>query len=145
GCAWRSSFRCSGRRCQQTFTWLYAASHRFRRFASARIGWNRSVRGGGAHDFIPTGVFMSIGSIDSSSMLQYTQGAQSAQRPDPSQFAQKLFSQIDTSGQGYLDKSELRSALDKVSLSQSGMAMSADDLMAKLDANGDGKVTEGEF
>jgi len=88
---------------------------------------------------------MSIGTINSTSMMQYMQGSQSTQRPDPAQFAQQLFSQIDTSGQGYIDQSELQSAMSTVSLSQSGMTMSSSDLMAKMDTNGDGQVTESEF
>jgi hypothetical protein len=85
---------------------------------------------------------MSIGSIGNT---QDSQASWNAQRPDPSQLAQKLFSQLDTSGQGYLDASTLQAAMDKVSLSPQGQAMSASDLMAKMDTNGDGKITESEF
>ncbi|HUL66740.1 MAG TPA: EF-hand domain-containing protein [Burkholderiaceae bacterium] len=85
---------------------------------------------------------MGIGSIGNT---QDPQASWSAQRPDPAQLAQKLFSQLDTSGQGYLDASDLQSAMDKVSLSAQGQAMSARDLMAKMDTDGDGKITESEF
>jgi hypothetical protein len=55
--------------------------------------------------------------------------------------AENLFSQLDTSGQGYIDKATLQSALDKASTSTS----SVDTLFSKLDTNGDGKVTKQEF
>ncbi len=90
------------------------------------------------------------------------QGASGAQRPDRAQLAQRLFQQLDTSGQGYLSKADLQSALDRVTLSKEGRAAatadgassasassttssSVDALMAKLDTDGDGKVTEQEF
>ena len=89
---------------------------------------------------------MSIGSIGSNnSVMQYVQGGRSSQRPDPASMAQDLFAKLDTSGQGYLDKSELQAGLDQVSLSSKASSMSVNNLMAKLDANGDGKVTESEF
>jgi hypothetical protein len=73
--------------------------------------------------------------------------AMRGQRPDPAQMAQKLFDKLDTSGQGYLTRSDLQSALDTVSLSsKSGSSTtSVDQLMKQLDGNGDGKVTEQEF
>jgi Ca2+-binding EF-hand superfamily protein len=55
--------------------------------------------------------------------------------------AENLFSQLDTSGQGYIDKATLQSALDNASTSTS----SVDTLFSKLDTNGDGKVTKQEF
>lgn len=55
--------------------------------------------------------------------------------------AENLFSQLDTSGKGYIDKATLQSALDNASSSTS----SVDALFSKLDANGDGKVSKQEF
>jgi len=83
---------------------------------------------------------MSIGCTGSTMASNQFQGAARAQRPDPAQLAQKLF---------------LQAALDKVTLSKEGLAASSatttdsgtsvDALMAKLDGNGDGKITEQEF
>ena len=92
---------------------------------------------------------MSIGSIGSSSsmMMQVAQGGRARERPDPAQMAENLFAKLDSSGQGYLDKSDLQAALDKASSSSSSTsgALDIDGLMAQLDGNGDGKITESEF
>lgn len=84
----------------------------------------------------------SIGSISSSTTTQ-TIHASSRRRPDPAEMAEKLFSQLDASGQGYISKSDLESAMSKVG-SSSGTS-SASDLFSTLDADGDGKVTKDEF
>ena len=55
----------------------------------------------------------SIGSISSSTTTQ-TIHASSRRRPDPAEMAEKLFSQLDASGQGYISKSDLESAMSKV-------------------------------
>jgi Ca2+-binding EF-hand superfamily protein len=55
--------------------------------------------------------------------------------------AEDLFSKLDTSSKGYIDKATLQSALDSASSSTS----SVDALFSKLDTNGDGKVTKQEF
>ncbi len=74
------------------------------------------------------------------------QGMQSMKRPDPAAMADKLFSKIDSSGQGYFDKTDLKAAFDKVSsASDSGSTSSVDQLFSKLDGNGDGKVSKEEF
>lgn len=86
-----------------------------------------------------------------SSMSMMMQGMHGArQRPDPSQMAEDLFSKLDTSGQGYIQKSDLETAFSKISSSSSSdsatsSTASADDLFSTLDANGDGKVTKDEF
>jgi len=68
------------------------------------------------------------------------------QRPDPSKMAEDLFSKLDTKGQGYIEKSDLESALSKTSQSNSSSSSSvADDMFAKLDNDGDGKVTKEEM
>ncbi|MBU1689195.1 MAG: EF-hand domain-containing protein [Gammaproteobacteria bacterium] len=68
------------------------------------------------------------------------------QRPDPSKMADKLFSKLDTKGQGYIEKSDLQSAFDQVSSSKSsGKTPSVDDVFKALDSNGDGKVTKQEM
>jgi Ca2+-binding EF-hand superfamily protein len=82
-----------------------------------------------------------------SNYLSMTQGMGGMKRPDPTQMADSLFSKLDTSGQGYITKSDLQSALDKASSSSSSSSTtsSANDLFSKLDSNGDGKVTKQEF
>ena len=81
----------------------------------------------------------SIGSIGSS----YSTTMQSMR----TKMAESLFSKLDTSGQGYLTKTDLQAALDKVSSSSasSSTTSSVDDLFSKLDTNSDGKVTQEEF
>jgi Ca2+-binding EF-hand superfamily protein len=77
------------------------------------------------------------------------QGMGGMKRPDPTQMADKLFSKLDSSGQGYIQKSDLQAAFDKISSSSSssssGTSSSVDDLFSKLDTNSDGKVTKQEF
>lgn len=69
-----------------------------------------------------------------------------AQRPDPTQVASKLFSKLDTKNQGYIEKSDLKTALDTLSsTSDSSASSSVDDIFSQLDGDGDGKVTEGEL
>ncbi len=62
-------------------------------------------------------------------------------RPDPSKLAEDLFSQLDTKGQGYLEKSDLQSAFES---SASGSA-SVDEVFSSLDGDGDGKITKEEM
>lgn len=61
-----------------------------------------------------------------------------------------LFSQLDTTGKGYLDKSDLVSAFSKISATSSTSSSdsdsaSVDDVFTKLDTNSDGKVTKDEM
>lgn len=73
-------------------------------------------------------------------------GMNGMQRPDPSKMADKLFSKLDTKGQGYIEKSDLQSAFDQVSSkSSSGNNPSVDDVFKALDGDGDGKVTKQEM
>jgi Ca2+-binding EF-hand superfamily protein len=82
----------------------------------------------------------SIGSIGSysSSMM----GMQRPPRPDSSKLAEDLFSQIDSTGKGYIEKSDLESAFQQVTSTSSS---SAAELFTSLDSNGDGKVTKDEM
>lgn len=68
-------------------------------------------------------------------------------RPDPTGMANDLFSKLDTSGQGYIEKADLQDAIDQASskVNASGESASADDLFSQLDTDGDGKVTKQEF
>lgn len=87
------------------------------------------------------------GISNSSAMMQGMSGMRAMQRPDPAKLAEDLFTQLDTSGQGYLQKADLQSALDKLSSSASSTSDSSnvDELFASLDADSDGKVTKNEF
>ena len=67
-------------------------------------------------------------------------------RQDSTQLAETLFSKLDTSGQGYIQKSDLQSAFDKIaSTSGSSSTSAVDELFSKFDGNDDGKVTKQEF
>ena len=69
-------------------------------------------------------------------------------RPDPAKMAEKLFSQLDASGQGYIQKADLQSVFDKLSSAStgsSGSSTNVDDLFTSLDTDSDGKVTKQEF
>ncbi len=65
---------------------------------------------------------------------------QGMQLPDPAQMAEDLFSKIDTSGQGYIEKSDLETAFSELSSDTD-----VDALFSQLDTDGDGKVTQSEF
>jgi Ca2+-binding EF-hand superfamily protein len=91
----------------------------------------------------------SIGSIGSNSSMNM-QGMHGMKRQDPAKMAEKLFSKLDTAGQGYIQKADLQAAFDKVgastsSTSGSTTSSSIDDLFSSLDTNNDGKVTKQEF
>jgi len=77
------------------------------------------------------------------------QGMGGMKRPDPTQMADKLFSKLDASGQGYLTKTDLQSALENASssstVSSSDPSSSVEQLFSKLDIDSDGKVTKQEF
>ena len=85
----------------------------------------------------------SIGGIGSSGAMMM----QGMRRPDPAQMANDLFAKLDASGQGYIQKSDLQSAFDKISSSSSSSSTTSnvDELFAKLDGDGNGKVTKEEF
>lgn len=86
---------------------------------------------------------MSINSIGSSNSAAM-HGMQSMQRPDPAKMADDLFSKLDSKNQGYLEKADLETALNKIGNSGDS-ASSADEMFAKLDSDGDGKVTKQEM
>lgn len=83
-----------------------------------------------------------IGAVGSNSMnMQGMHGGR--RRPDPAEMAEKLFSKLDTNGQGYIEQSDLQNAFSQIG--STGESGSASDLFAKLDSNSDGKVTKDEF
>jgi Ca2+-binding EF-hand superfamily protein len=61
---------------------------------------------------------------------------------DPTAMAEDLFSQIDTSGKGYIDKTDLENAFQRLPSSSS---TSADQVFLSLDSNSDGKITKQEM
>ncbi|HJW25499.1 MAG TPA: EF-hand domain-containing protein [Rhodocyclaceae bacterium] len=65
------------------------------------------------------------------------------QRPDPAQMASKLFAKLDTKNQGYIEKSDLQSALAQVSGSDDSAA--ADAVFKQFDGDSDGKITQDEM
>jgi Ca2+-binding EF-hand superfamily protein len=90
----------------------------------------------------------SISGIGSSGFLMM----QGMQRPDPSKMVEGLFAKIDTSGKGYIEKSDLQSALSQLAgssnasqLQNAKTAASADEIFKKLDGNSDGKITKDEM
>ena len=70
-------------------------------------------------------------------------------RPDPSKMVDDLFSKLDTTNKGYLEKSDLQSALSQSpgsgSSSGTGSSPNVDEIFKKLDSNGDGKLTKSEM
>ncbi|MBS0347345.1 MAG: EF-hand domain-containing protein [Proteobacteria bacterium] len=93
----------------------------------------------------------SIGS-NYSAVSAYTTRA----RPDPTELASKLFSKLDTKGQGYIQESDLESAFSQVysssssatttnASSSSEASSDASQLFSALDSDGNGQVTESEF
>ena len=87
---------------------------------------------------------MSISSSTSAAsamMFSCTGGAR--QRPDASQMADDLFSKLDTQNKGYLESSDLASALGSNSSSTS--SASAEEVFKSLDSDSDGKLTKTEL
>jgi len=86
----------------------------------------------------------SISSLGGISSLM-TQGLW--QRSDTAKIARNVISQLDTSGQGYVQKIDIQSAFDSISsdTSSSSSSSSVDDFFGTLDSNSDGKVTLQEF
>lgn len=88
---------------------------------------------------------LSIGSTSGMSSAMMGMG-RVPPRPDPSQMVSDAFSKLDTTGKGYIDKTDLQNALSGLSSddAQSG-AVSADELFSALDGDSDGKVTQSEM
>ncbi len=80
----------------------------------------------------------SIGSIGSASGMLAMQGMH--RRPDPSQMAAQLFSKLDSTNQGYLQKTDLENAFSSISSTTDVEA-----LFTRLDSDSDGKLTKQEF
>ena len=80
-----------------------------------------------------------------------THGTHRSQRPSAEEMASDLFSKLDSSGKGYIQQSDLETALSAVtsasssSSSNSTSTASASEIFSQLDTNGDGKVTKDEM
>ena len=87
----------------------------------------------------------SVSGISSSYATSYADVSATTrrQRPDPAKMAEDLFSQLDTSGKGYIQESDLESALS--GLTSSTSTQSASDIFSQLDSDSDGKVTKDEL
>ena len=87
----------------------------------------------------------SVSSVVSSSLASTydVSGMQRRQRPDSAKMAEDLFSKLDSTGKGYIEESDLTSALS--SLSSSDGTASASEIFSQLDSDSDGKVTEDEL
>lgn len=95
-------------------------------------------------------IMSSVSSVVSSTTSSYDlSGMQRRQRPDTSTMAADLFSKLDTSNKGYIEQSDLTSALSSLSSTSSSgstsSTVSASDIFSQLDSNSDGKVTKDEL
>ncbi|MBI3901814.1 MAG: EF-hand domain-containing protein [Nitrosomonadales bacterium] len=93
-----------------------------------------------------------MSSINSISGGGFSMMMSGMKRPDPSQMVDNLFSKLDTTNKGYLEKSDLQSALSQLSGSGSSSGSSStssstnvDEIFKKLDGNSDGKITKDEM
>ncbi len=84
---------------------------------------------------------MSVSGLGGSGTAQAMQGAMRTHRPNVTELASNAFAKLDTGGKGYIDKSDLTSALASTGSSSS----SAEQLMSALDGDQDGKVTRQEL
>jgi len=62
-----------------------------------------------------------------------------------SNWADSIFSRLDTKNQGYIEKSDLQSALSATDDPNSTQSGDIDDAFSALDGDGDGKVTKSEL
>lgn len=92
----------------------------------------------------------SVISVSNSAATNYTavSATQRRHRPDPVKMAEDLFSKLDSSGKGYIEQSDLESALSAATSGSSQTvtgSASASEIFSQLDGNGDGKVTQDEL
>lgn len=86
-----------------------------------------------------------VGGINgANSAAQMAQEMRGTQRPNREQFAEKLFSKLDTSGQGFIEIAGLQAAASQTKPVEKAAA-NIEALFQKLDADLDGKLTLQEF
>ncbi|MFA9440585.1 EF-hand domain-containing protein [Uliginosibacterium sp. sgz301328] len=83
-----------------------------------------------------------VSSVSSISSSLVSSLMQARQKPSASDVAGEIFSKLDTSGQGYLDKASFTSALSSTAGSSSS---DAEEVFNAIDEDGDGKVTQSEL
>ena len=91
---------------------------------------------------------MSIGSSTSTtSAMMFSRAGATRQRQDASKLAEDLFSKLDTQSKGYLEASDLATALGSSSSTStdSSSTASADEVFKALDSDSDGKLTKSEL
>jgi len=70
-------------------------------------------------------------------------------RPDPAKMATDLFSKLDTTGKGYIEQSDLETAISALSSSSasgtSTSGVTAEEMFSQFDSDGNGKVTQDEL
>lgn len=86
---------------------------------------------------------MNISGIGSSTSTQAMTGA--SMRMPPAQKMSNLFSQIDTSGTGAINKDQFTQAFSSLNPPAGFKTQGADAIFAKLDANGTGSVSRQDF
>lgn len=83
-----------------------------------------------------------ISNVSGTSSIALQMLQHSRRKPDTSELAKELFSKLDTSSKGYIEKSDLESALSEASSTSS--SSKADEMFSALDSDSDGKVTQAE-
>lgn len=90
----------------------------------------------------------SVSSYSAATSYSGLSATQRRQKPDAEQMAADLFSKLDTTGKGYIEQSDLETALSELS-SSSTQAVSggatASEIFSQLDSDSDGKITEDEM
>lgn len=89
---------------------------------------------------------MSTISAASSARSDWSATSRTRGKEDSGQRLDKLFAKVDSNGDGSVDATELQGMLDKMS-QRSGGKISGDaaDLLKKMDADGDGKLSKSEL
>ena len=89
----------------------------------------------------------SISSVSSSIYSSaFTSSTKTSRTGDTSKMAEDLFAQLDTTGKGYIEKSDLASAFSSLSSSTSSdSSASVDEVFSTFDSDSDGKVSESEL
>jgi Ca2+-binding EF-hand superfamily protein len=87
----------------------------------------------------------SISSISGTSGWASYASVNNNQKAQTASVVDKLFQKLDTKQQGFLDKSELQTALSANVSGNSASSASADDMFSAMDADGDGKITKQEL